>query len=212
MPADNLDTNMGLVTDSKGNELLATPYFENYLYNLVATMGGEGSTIISDIVNTVIAADKLDPLLSLVKSLKRQVDEINNTVDSPILDAKVKTMQTKLSELEAHFDHARLDATIKQIQIDTAGFIGMVQTSNYTAENKDWVEARNKITVKLPANPLVNDQVIVSNGDGSLITINGNGNNIKYTRTDASAQIANQGTSLHFQLFEDQSTKYWRIR
>jgi len=187
--ADFLDIDMGVVIDSKGNELKVTPYFEDYLYKIIATIGGEGSTIIGDIVNTVIAADKLDYIFVLVKSLKRQMDEVNNNIDKPILSA-----------------------ALKQIQIDTAGFRGRVETTSYTAENKDWVEARSKITIKLPANPLVNDQVIVSNGDGSLITVQGNGNNIKYTKTDTSINIRNQGTSLHFQLFEDQDTKYWRIR
>jgi len=210
--ADYLDTDMGVVIDSKGNELKVTPYFEDYLYKIIATIGGEGSTIIQDLVKVTIGADKLDYMFALVKSLKKQVDEINNTIDSPILDAKVKSMLTKLGELEDHFDNHQLQSIVKQIQIDTAGFRGRVEITNYTAENKDWIEARSRITIKLPANPLVNDQVIVSNGDGSLITVQGNGNNIKYTSTDTSINIRNKGTSLHFQLFEDQNTKYWRIR
>ncbi len=210
--ADLLDTDMGVVFDAKGNELKVTPYFEDYLYKIISTLGGEGSTLIADLVKVTIEADKLDYMFSLVKSLKKQVDEINNTIDSPILDAKVKTMQAKLGELETHFDSHQLQSIVKQIQIDTVGFRGRVEIADYTAQNKDWVEARSKITIKLPANPLVNDQVIVSNGDGTAITVQGNGNDIKYTSTDTSINIRSQGTSLHFQLFEDQDTKYWRIR
>lgn len=188
--ADLLDADLAIVEkDPITKEFKATPYFEDYLYKLVATLGGEGSTIIKDIENIVVAADKLDYMFALVKALKNQVDEAVNNIDRPVLDS-----------------------TVKQILYDTAGFIGKVKTSAYTAENKDWVEARSKATISLPANPLVNDQVIVSNGDGSAITVKGNGNNIKYTKTDTSINIRNQGTSLHFQLFEDQDTKYWRIR
>jgi len=211
--ADYLDTDMGLVVDSKGNELKATPYFEDYLYKVIATLGGEGSTLIEDLVKVTIEADKLDYMFGLVKSLKKQVDEINNTIDSPILDAKVKTMQTKLGELEAHFDSHQLQSTVKQIQIDTTGFISKVKTTNYTAENKDWVEARNGITIDLPANPLSNSQVIVANGDGTAITIDGNGNNIKYKDTDTALITKRKGTSLHFQYFIDNVTaeSYWRV-
>lgn len=213
MSSDYLNTDLAICEiDPVTNEIKATPYFEDYLFKIVNSLGGEGSTALDDITAVALEADKAPYFFSLVKRLAKQVDEISNTIDSPILDAKVKGMQAKLGELENHFDHSRLEAIVRQLEIDTIGFIGKVKIIDYTAENKDWVEARNRITVNLPADPLVNHQVIVSNGDGSLIKIKGNGNNIKYTATDSSVQIANQGTSLHFQLFEDQSTKYWRIR
>jgi len=211
--ADYLDTDLAIAEiDPVTKEIKATPYFEDYLYNIIQTIGGEGSTVIQDLLTVTIAADKLDYMFGLTKSLKKQVDEINNVIDSPIMDAKVKTIQAKLSEIESHFDNSQLHAAIKQLKIDTSGFIGKVKTADYTAENKDWIEARNGISISLPANPLVNDQVIVSNGDGSTIKVLGNGNDIKYTKTDTSVNIRNKGTSLHFQLFQDQSTKYWRIR
>lgn len=165
--ADLLDSDMGVVFDAKGNELKVTPYFEDYLYNIISTLGGEGSTIIGDIINTVIAADKLDYTVGLVK----------------------------------------------QLLIDTQDFNGKIKTANYTAKNKEWIEARTKATISLPGNPLRNHQVIVSNGDGSTITISGNGNNIKYTSTDTSLITKRKGTSLHFHYFIDNvaSESYWRV-
>lgn len=166
--ADNLDADLAIVVqDPETKEFKATPYFEDYLYKLVATVGGEGSTIISDLVKTTIASDKLDYIFGLVK----------------------------------------------QLQINTAEFINKIKTSDYTAENKDWIEARNKAVISLPANPLIGDQVIVSNGDGSSIVISGNGNNIKYTSIDISIKINRNGSSLHFQYFIDNaaSEEYWRV-
>ena len=190
MAADNLDTDLAIgYVDSDSKEIKATPYFEDYLWKIVNTLGGEGSTIISDLVSTTVDATKSEYIFAQFKSLKRQVDELSDLIDRPVLDS-----------------------TVKQILYDTAGFRGRVEITNYTAENKDWVEARGGITVSLPAAPLVNDQVIVSNGDGSQITVQGNGSDIKYSSTDTSVIIRNQGTSLHFQLFQDQTTKYWRIR
>jgi len=213
--ADYLDADLAIAEiDPVTKEIKATPYFEDYLYKVIFTIGGEGSTIINELVNTVIAADKLDYLFALVKSLKNQVSEISNTIDSPILDAKVKTMQTKLSELEGHFDHARLDAVIKQIDIRTANFISKIKTTNYTAENKDWIEARGSITVYLPSTPIRDDEVMVSNGDGTAITVDGNRSNIKYTSTATTFITRNIGSSYHFQYFEDNglNERYWRVR
>jgi len=187
--ADHLDTDLAIVEiDPITKEFKATPYFEDYLFNIIFSLGGEGAEPVSG------------------------NNEVNHAIDLPALVARMKLLQRKVDELGDEFNNHRLEATVKQVQIDIAGFRGRVETSNYTAVNKDWVEARQKITVDLPANPLVNDQVIVSNGDGSAIKVDGNGNNIKYTSTDTSINIRNQGTSLHFQLFEDESTKYWRIR
>ena len=189
--ADYLDTDQDIVEiDPITKGFKATPYFEDYLYKIISTLGGEGAEIITELTATTLEAGKFPQLYSLVKSLNRQVDEINNNLNA----------------------NHRLEATVKQVEVDTMGFTGKIKTSAYTAFNKEWIEARNKAIITLPADPLVNDQVIVSNGDGSLIKIRGNGNNIKYTSTDTSVNIRNKGTSLHFQLFEDESTKYWRIR
>jgi hypothetical protein len=187
--AEYLDTDLPIVEiDPVTKELKATPYFENYLYNIIFSLGGEGAEPVSG------------------------NNEVNHAVDIPALSARVKFLQRTIDELGNELNDHRLEATVKQIAIDTAGFRGRVEITDYTAENKEWIEARGRITIKLPSDPLVNDQVIVSNGDGAVITIQGNGNDIKYTDKDTSINIRNQGTSLHFQLFEDESTKYWRIR
>ena len=213
--ADNLDVDQAIaMVDEETKEIKATPYFEDYLFKIITTLGGEGSTIIEDLVTITIESDKIDYMFGLVKALRKQVDEINNTIDSPILDAKVKTMQTKLGELEAHFDTHQILSSVKQLQADTAGFVNLVKTANYTAENKNWVEARSGITIDLPANAVSGDEVIVSNGDGTSITIDGNGNNIKYTSTDTTIVISRQGSSLSFGYFVDNVTgdAYWRAR
>jgi len=188
--ATQLDANMALMeVDPSTKEIKATPYFEDYLYNLVLSTGSNSATIITQSETSALSADKFPMLTGLVMKLLRQVDSLVNAVDNTIENAK-----------------------IRQLEIDTMSFVGKVKIIDYTSINKDWIEARNKITIKLPSNPLVNDQVIISNGDNSLIRILGNGNNIKYTTTDTSINIRNQGTSLHFQLFDYQGTQYWRVR
>lgn len=188
--ATQLDANMALMEiDPSTKEIKATPYFEDYLFNLVLASGGESTTTITQTETAALSADKFPMLTGLVMKLLRQVDCLVNAVDNSIANAK-----------------------IKQLEIDTMSFVGKVKVTAYTAINKDWIEARSKAVIKLPSNPLANDQVIISNGDGSLIKIMGNGNDIKYTTTDTSINIRNQGTSLHFQLFRYQDTRYWRAR
>lgn len=164
--ADNLDTDLAIVEkDPATGEFKATAYFEDYLYKIITSLGGEGSTIIQDLVKVTVEADKLDYMFALVK----------------------------------------------QMLTDTAEFVGKIKNTNYTAENKDWVEARSGITISLPTDPLSNHQVIVSNGDGSKITVNGNGKNIKYSKTDTTLITKRKGTSLHFLFFIDSSETYWRV-
>ena len=91
-------------------------------------------------------------------------------------------------------------------------FISVIIDSDYSAIAGDWIEAVNGISILLPADADENDEVIVTNGDGSLITINSGAVNIKYTSTVTSLQTTNQGTTLHFQMFSDGVSNYWRIR
>jgi len=179
-----LDVDQAIV-EKDGDQFKATPYFEDFLSDIITALGGEGVVLLdafSETVNTSVQREQSD-------QVKKRISEIEESVDSHLLEAK-----------------------IKQIEIDTIGFYAKVKSVNYTSVDKDWVEARNGVTIKLPDDPLVNHQVIVSNGDGSMIKIDGNGNDIKFTKTGKSITTRNQGTSLHFQLFEDEATKYWRIR
>jgi hypothetical protein len=84
-----------------------------------------------------------------------------------------------------------------------------VKSVDYTATDNDFVEMSDGKTLKLPENPRKNSQIIVANGDGTLITIDGNGNNIKRTSLTSSIKTSRKGTSLHFYWFID--GPYWRL-
>ena len=209
--ADNLDIDQPIAeVDPVTKEIKATPYFETYLYNIVSTIGGEGSQVISELVATTIDGGKTEYIFGLVKSIKRQLEDIDLS-ETNYLSGLVRSLKKQVEEI-SHADIHILEAAVKQIQIDTARFISKIKTSNYTAINKDWVEARNGITVELPANPVRDDEIMISNGDGTTITIDGNGNNIKYTSTDTSIIIYKQGSSLHFHYFIDAAEEYWRVQ
>ena len=51
-------------------------------------------------------------------------------------------------------------------------------TQNYTAQPFDFVNAKNNVTVTFPEFPDSNSVIIIRNGDGSRIRLDGNGRNI----------------------------------
>jgi len=167
--ANYLDIALPIIEkDPATGEFKATPYFEDYLYQIVRATGGEGSETITEIEVASLNADKVPYLYGLVLQLKS----------------------------------------------DTAKFNTLIKKVNYTAKNKDYVEGRGNITLKFPANAVRGDEVIFANGNGGTITVDGNGNDIKYTSTDTTLIMRQQGTSFHFHFFEDNvlNERYWRAR
>jgi len=176
--------------DKDTGEMKATPYFEDYLFQLVQSTGGEGSELISTVINSGVQTDKVPYLMGLIYTLSR-----------------------KISDLEARIGTHVIESNIKKLQIDTANFISKIKSSDYTAKRKEWIEARSRATIKLPENADRDTEVMVANGDGSRITVDGNGTDIKYTSTDTTFIMGNEGSSYHFHLFVDNpnNTRYWRV-
>lgn len=140
-----------------------------------------------------------DYLYSLVTAVGGEgSDTINNIISSSVQSDKVPYLFGQVDKLNRQ----------------NALFNTIIKTTNYTAKNRDFVEARNRITVKFPKNARRGDEIIVANGDGSKITIDGNGNNIKYDSTDSTFTTSRNGSSFHFHFFidNDNSENYWRIR
>ena len=166
-------------------------YFEDYLYRTIQATGGEGSELITEINSSALQSDKVPYLIGLVLSLRKKVSHLESVFSTHIVEAKVK-----------------------QLQIDTAQFNTLIKRVNYTAKNKDYVEGRGNITLKFPANAVRGNEVIFANGNGGTITLDGNGNDIKYTSTDTTLIMRQQGTSFHFHFFEDNdlNERYWRAR
>lgn len=89
-------------------------------------------------------------------------------------------------------------------------FNDRIELSDCTALDNDFIEANNSSIVYLPINPRKSSQVIVANGDGTVITIDGNSNSIKFTKLDTQLKIREIGTTIVFQWFQD--GPYWRPR
>ena len=190
--AEYLDKAIPIIEkDSETGELKATPYFEDYLYQVIKGQGGEGSDLISELNAAALQADKIPYLTGLILSLRK-----------------------KVSHLESAFSTHIVEAAVKQLQIDTAQFNTLVKQNDYTAKNKDYVEGRSNAYLKFPENAKRGDEVMFANGDGSRIILDGNSNNIKYTSIDTIFIIDKMGSSFHFHFFEDNvlNERYWRAR
>ncbi len=191
MSAKYLDLALPIVEkDPETGEWKATPYFEDYLYEIVKATGGEGSETITEVMTAGLQSDKVPYLMGLVLALRK-----------------------KIGHLEAVNSTYIVEAAVKQLQIDTASFNTLIKTDTYTAKNKDYVEGRGNIALKFPANAVRGDEVIFANG-GGILTLDGNGNNIKFTSTDTKFIIRQKGTSIHFHFFEDNNLneRYWRAK
>lgn len=85
---------------------------------------------------------------------------------------------------------------VNNIQVYNA----VTTTIGYTAEPFDFVNAKQESTVKFPQYPAANDAVIIRNGDGSAIPIDGNGKNINGSPKGV---LRTQGTTIFFLYFID---------
>lgn len=80
-------------------------------------------------------------------------------------------------------------------------------STDYTAVPFDFVNATSASTITLPQYPEGNDVVIIRNGDGTQISIAGNGKNIN---GESAGSIARKGTALVIHYFIDEDE--WFVR
>jgi hypothetical protein len=116
-------------------------------------------------------------------------------------------VQTKELIATPYFEDYLYDIDFRSTVFSTS-----VSISNVTAKNKDFIEARNGITVFAPKNPKNNTEFMVANGDGSTITVDADGLEFRFTSIDDEFIFSEMGASYHFHLFINGTEKYWRVR
>ena len=118
-------------------------------------------------------------------------------VDDSISDADVAekypwpTNQT-LDEVIG-FNYPAIEQTVKQIRTVTTSV-------NYTAVDGDFINAKSKAQITFPKYPDENSVIIIRNGDGTRIKLNGNGKNINGS---LAGFISKKETSIEFHYFID---------
>ena len=91
------------------------------------------------------------------------------------------------------FNYPAIEQTVKQIRTVTV-------TSNYTAVDGDFINAKSNAQITFPQYPESNSVIIVRNGDGSSIKLIGNGKNMN---SESTGQLTRKGTSIEFHYFID---------
>ena len=79
-------------------------------------------------------------------------------------------------------------------------FRAVTVSSSYTSVSFDFINASVGATISFPEFPDENDVIIIRNGDGTLIPLDGNGKNINGSAT---GKITRKGTSIEFYYFID---------
>ena len=163
----------------------ATPYFEDYLFQIISALGGEGSNTIEAAVTNSEEAARITWMSGNINRLARRVES-----------------------LEGDFGGYKNAHNIAQIQADTAGYISKAKSQNYTAKNNEWIEASQGANITLPQNPIKNHRVRISIGDGSVIKVLSLLSNIKIRGSlTNSVLFRTAGESFDFHYFGD----YWLI-
>jgi hypothetical protein len=122
-----------------------------------------------------------------------------------LLDREVSETKVITEIIETSVNNLDLSTTVAFVQ-----FSPKTKTADYTALDFDFIEAENGATIKLPQYPDDGSEVIIANGDGTKITVDGNGRKIKRKNSTDTLSTTSKGTTLHFQYFVDRG--YWRTR
>ena len=73
-------------------------------------------------------------------------------------------------------------------------------SANYTALVGDFINAKGAVTITFPQYPTANSVIIVRNGDGSDIALDGNGKNMN---GESTGLLVREGTAIEFYYFAD---------
>ena len=163
----------------------ATPYFEDYLFQIIQGLGGEGSTTIeTSIINSEEAAR------------------------IPYLVGTINRLAKRIGSLESDLSSYKIAHQVAQLQIDTAGYIAKSITTNYTAKNNEWLEVSNSATITAPENAIKNNRFRLSIADNKGIKLISASSNIKIRgELTNSVLFRTAGESFDFHYFGN----YWLV-
>lgn len=97
MTVEFLDTNQILV-DENGK---STPYLEDYLFQLVNSLGGEGAPNVNTIIEETIEGSQLSRLRSSISALKNRVSDLENTETTPV---NLLSLKKSIADIESQLN------------------------------------------------------------------------------------------------------------
>lgn len=121
----------------------------------------------------------------------------NGTGESIIEDANIAE---KYPWPTAEIPDSNKQYVFPQMVNDGHIFNSITKSINYTMEPFDFVNAKSNSTITFPKYPSENSVIIIRNGDGSKIKMNGNG---KKMNGELTGVINVKGTAIEFHYFLD---------
>lgn len=132
-------------------------------------------------------------------------DDLIEGIDS----SETYETSTSAGETNAKFNEVeQIEDEIPKIIIRK--FKSVPATVNYTAVDMDKVSATLTARITLDVNAEVDAEIITTNGDGSLINVSGDSVDLHYKgKVGRDINLRNEGTSIHWYLFETDTDRYW---
>ena len=151
------------------------------------------------------------PTLRFIKWIENLTVVTNNTTNE--VTEVIESHGGAASSAEVHEkfnDNAQIEDLIPTDF--NSHFESLIVRVDKTLVDRDYADIRNGSTVTLDANAQHNAQIITANGDGTKVKIISTiemrvGDQRGYTTT-----INNEGTALHWHLFENGLEQFWRPR
>jgi hypothetical protein len=115
-----------------------------------------------------------------------------DTVESAAIEEKYPWPTAQLTSEAKEFQYPLILPSAEQV------FNTVTVTGSYTAMPYDFINAKSNAQITFPAYPEENSVIIIRNGDGSKITLSGNGRNINGSATGV---LRRESTSIEFYYF-----------
>ena len=143
-------------------------------------------------------------LESLVRDIFINENNVSNITSS-------ETFETSASSSEYHDIESNLENIEDFIpRTQVREFTPDVVTSNVIAVNNAFKDIRSNATVTMDPNASWNDQIITTNGDGSVVKVT-SVIELRYAGKRSNTFTLNrEGTSIHWYLFVNGTEKFWR--
>lgn len=138
--------------------------------------------------------------ITWIESLTAASNSASETVSDQALQEQYPWPTSQLASETQSFIYPTLPSV-------TQSFNAVSVTNNYAALDYDFINAKNRAVITFPRCPDENSVIIVRNGDGSKITLGGNGRNINGSTTGA---LQREGTAITFQYFIDSNEWFAR--
>jgi len=140
-----------------------------------------------------------EPTKRFITWIENLTTTTNTTVTEIISDKVREIFPWDYSDSSAA-DNVALQSLFSSLIPEIKQWRAVTVTSDYTALDHDFINAKSGATVKFPKYPSEGAAITIRNGDGTQIKLAGNG---KKMNNEFSGIINNNGTSIDFYYFLD---------